>query len=246
MNDESRGAVAPKVSLGPARVIAAAVLCALAAGGCTSSVRYARDTREDQPLVRGEARASGFLAAREVGLGWPRWWLEWAGPDGARVAKASDAVDRSRRFLWWRGYGGAGELGDRAATTGPGKVIVHLDPLVVVVGPGPVTFQAAGTVEPRVSWREARDALAQGPLTREGDATLPHGYFYGTAVMYSPECVWFSPDLGVEPTPAEITPDGGRVIRAGQVTLTLKREGAFWRVSAAPSEVTTQGATKTE
>lgn len=206
-------------------------------GGCGEPVRYAYDGRRDQPMVGGGVKATGYLTGRTEWLQ-PRAWLEWADAGGRGIERADGAVLRSQRFL--DGVGRM-DLADEGAAEGVAKVIVNLEPLVVLVGPGPVVYRKEFQVEP-IPDGAGFEVAAGKEVSGSGEARLPWGYFYGTAVGYTGECVWFSPDLGVGPVAAEVVVGGDgvemREIRVGEVVLRLRHVGDFWRVEGAQGAAT--------
>lgn len=110
-------------------------------------------------------------------------------------------------------------------------VIVCLDPLVVVQGPGKIQWVSPpGTADDSVSigWEGEGKAPAH--------FLLPHGFDYGTEVPYSKEPIWFSPDMDAPPQRATHVDENTREIAVPWGKLVLSRDGDYWRVHARAAE----------
>lgn len=110
-------------------------------------------------------------------------------------------------------------------------VIVSLDPIVVVQGPGQIQWTSPPGYEdwmPAVGWKGEGKAPAH--------FLLPHGFAYGTEVPYSEDPQWFSPDLKVDPRSAERVNEDTRQIKVPWGALVLRRKGDIWSVQAVNKE----------
>ncbi|MEX2545246.1 MAG: hypothetical protein WD316_08975 [Phycisphaeraceae bacterium] len=106
-------------------------------------------------------------------------------------------------------------------------VIVCLDPVVVVQGPGKIQWVSppgSADSSPSIGWEGAGKAPAH--------FLLPHGFDYGTEVPYSEHPVWFSPDMDAPPQRAAYVDEDTREIDVPWGKLVLTRDGEYWRVHA--------------
>lgn len=107
------------------------------------------------------------------------------------------------------------------------RVIVSVDPPVVVVIPVPSATPIAGG-----------DVVAHGPYAffklAWGSVVLPFGYQFGTHLPYHPLTKWFVPVEPAEMRETEVGSDDQHRINLGLSAFTLTRDGDQWVVRPEP------------
>jgi hypothetical protein len=200
---------------------------------CHTIEHYSVDERNDQPLVGDRGPAIGHLSQKIRGVGLVVW-LDWTDEAGIAIADSRTLIDKCEKYL--KQHNALEETEQLTITNkrflhpfvGPGeyvgyrhvKIIVCLDPAIVVVAPGPIMHLDTAMTR-------------QGGLKVNRDTIfLPYGYAYGVSIPYADSINWFSPELKVGPLPTDPLPDGRRRIPVPWGFLVMTRFGDNWIITA--------------
>lgn len=215
--------------------------------GCKTISRFAVDGQQDQPWINERSQAKAFISTWSS-IEVARNYIDWADSTNQTITTSDIVITQCNK--WLQKYPVSGTdyplqdvvVSNPRFTASPRdglpwqggksvpasvhgfpevKVIVCVNPIVVLVAPGPIEVQSI-------------TAFSYPRPENRALVLLQDGFSYGAKAPYDPNAIWFSPDMKISPRSAETVGENLRRIQVPWGYLYLTRQGDQWIVSTSP------------